>query len=126
MTQTSNQVKKIPNPTGKGGFQERPQDRNLGTWKPENSQSYCIRKFLSMTETNFVNWGKENPSDSRTVAQVLAYDQVTRARNELGNYKEIINRTEGMPTQPTDLTSAGERILGPIIYTPEKMKPKNE
>jgi hypothetical protein len=92
--------KKIPNPTGKGGFQERPQDiKKGGAWSPENTQSYCIRKFMNMTEKEFKEWGAKNPQDKRTVAQVLAYERVTQARLELADYKEIVERVEGKAPQ---------------------------
>lgn len=97
---TSNQVKNVPNPTGKGGFGERPEDINTGgSWTPENSQNYCLRFFLRMNEDQFKLWGQNNPPETRTVAQVLAYERVTVARKELPDYREVVDRTEGKAPQ---------------------------
>ncbi|OGH20025.1 MAG: hypothetical protein A3D74_01380 [Candidatus Levybacteria bacterium RIFCSPHIGHO2_02_FULL_37_13] len=100
---TSNQVKNNNNPTGKGGFQERPEDINKsGYWSPENSQSYCLRFFLKMNEKEFKEWGQKNPPDKRTIAQVLAYERITFARKELADYREIVDRTEGKAKMPIE------------------------
>lgn len=117
----ANRPGNITNPTGKGGFQERPEDQKKGgAWSSENSQAYCLRRFLNMKEEEFINWGKENDIKTRTVAQVIAYERVKESRLELNSYREVSNRTEGMPNQSTDITSDGEKIEGVIIYKPEK------
>ena len=109
--QTSKQVtKKIPNPTGKGGFQERPEDRNNGHWKPENTISYQYRRFLSMTPEQIREWSKLTPTNKRTVAMDIAYSQVIKGANSLPHTKEITDRTEGKASQAIDITTAGESL----------------
>ncbi len=111
-TETSKQViKKIPNPTGKGGFQERPQDRNPGHWKPENTISYQYNRFMNMSPDELVEWS-ETPNSERTVAMDLAYGRVLVAHKSLPDIKEITDRTEGKAPQAIDLTSNGETIGG--------------
>jgi hypothetical protein len=107
---TTKQVKRIPNPTGKGGFQERPQDRSDGRWSKDNSFSYWLNYFKSLTTKEFFEWEKANPSDMRTVASDLAYARVMKARNELKEFQEVANRTEGMPVKKME-------VLGKIDTT---------
>lgn len=96
---TSPQVKKVPNPTGVGGFKDHPENRLTRGWNPENSQKYLLNMFLHMTDKDFQVWGETHPKDQRTVAQVIAYEHVKKSRTTLNEYKEVTNRTEGMPKQ---------------------------
>jgi hypothetical protein len=93
------------NPEGKGGLQERPQDRATGRWRKEDSQSYCLNMFLKMSEEEFLKWASENPPAERTIAQTLAYNRVVKAKTDLKNWSAVTNRTEGMPRQTIDLDS---------------------
>ena len=100
----------IPNPTGKGGFGENPQNRNSGMWKKEDSIGYQYNKLLRLTLQEFEEWVKENPKKVRTMAQDIAYKAVMNARDDLNYLKEVTDRTEGKPRQQTDLTSGGNTI----------------
>jgi len=100
MPETTKQVRKIPNPTGKGGFQERPQDRSDGRWSKENSFSYWMNFFKQLDKEEFLTWEKDNPKHS--MAASLAYARVFKSRSELKEFQEVANRTEGMPTQRTE------------------------
>lgn len=106
---TTAQVKNIPNPTGIGGFKDHPENILTNGWKKENSQKYLLNFFLHMNEDAFIEWGNEHPKNTRTVAQVIAYEHVKKSRTTLTEYKEITNRTEGMPTQ--HIESSGELNL---------------
>lgn len=101
---TSQVVKIIPNPTGKGGFAEHPENITPRTWNKENSQKYLLNLFLHMNEDEFIEWGNTHPKNTRTVAQVIAYEHVKKSRTTLNEYKEITNRTEGMPRQVIEQT----------------------
>jgi DNA-binding XRE family transcriptional regulator len=113
-------TKQVPNPTGKGGFGERPQDINPGG-RPKNAESftYWMGHFKNMGKQEFLKWEKEN--DNPTMAASLAYARVFKARNELKEFQEVANRTEGLPKASLELT--GE-IIVPIIIkrgtTPER------
>lgn len=127
--QTSNQVnkKKAPNPTGKGGFQERPQDRNPGHWKSEDSISFQYNKLLRLSVADFLQWEEQNPEKDRTVAQELAHKAVKKARGDLQYLREVTDRTEGKPPQSLDMTTKGERIeTQPVTVMPikDRSKPK--
>ena len=93
------------NPNGNGGFKDHPENKSNGMWRKEDSQSYCLNMFLKMSEEEFLKWASENPPAERTIAQTLAYNRVVKAKTDLKNYKEITNRTEGMPRQTIDLDS---------------------
>jgi len=106
---TSKQVKRVPNPTGKGGFQERPEDRNNGHWSPENTISYQYRRFLKMSPEELRAFANV-PENERTVAMDIAYSQVLASRKSLPHTKEITDRTEGKAQQQIDLTTGGDKL----------------
>ncbi len=103
---TSNQVHKAPNPTGKGGFQERPQDRNPGHWKSEDSISFQYNKLIRLPFAELASYEPE------TVAQKIALQRIKAAitGEGLNDTKEITDRTEGKALQVTDVTSGGEKL----------------
>ncbi len=74
------------------------------------SFSYWLNYFKSLTTKEFFEWEKANPSDMRTVASDLAYARVMKARNELKEFQEVANRTEGMPVKKME-------VLGKIDTT---------
>lgn len=93
---TTQQV--VPNPTGKGGFGDNPQNRNPGGWKKEMVFSYQYKRFMNMSITELEEWAT-TPKDKRTVVEDLAYSRVLAARKSLPDVKEITDRTEGRATQ---------------------------
>ena len=114
-------TKQVPNPEGKGGFKDNPQNRSDGGWKKENTISYQYRRFLNMTPEelkDFIN----TPESERTVAMDIAYSQVIASRKSLPHTKEITDRTEGRARESIDHTSGGEKIQTTVIYMPEPIK----
>ena len=91
--------KNVPNPTGKGGFGDNPQNRNPGGWKPETTISYQYRRFLAMQLPELLEWEKTIPKEERTAAMDIAYAQVIASRRSLPHVKEITDRTEGKAPQ---------------------------
>lgn len=103
---------KLPNPTGKGGFQERPEDRNDGRWNKEDSISYQYNKLMRMKPEDIYNFKPE------TVAQDIALARIRAARDSrlgLGDAKEITDRTEGKAPQSIDLTSSDGSMTPTVI-----------
>lgn len=100
------------NPEGKGGFGDNPQNRNPGGWKKEQSISYQYNFLIRLKVDEFREWLQRHTESERTMAQELAYQAVLKARKELNYLKEITDRIEGKPNQPTDITSGGKPILG--------------
>lgn len=103
--QTTEQVKieekRIPNPTGKGGFQEHPELINAGG-RPKNQESftYWFNFFKNLTGDELKQWALDNTPDNRTTAAHLAYMRIRNAEGSLKEFKEVADRTEGKPRQP--------------------------
>jgi hypothetical protein len=108
-SKTTEQVTTPPNPTGKGGFGDHPENRNPGGWKKEMVFSYQYRRFMNMTVEELREYSKKDDKD-RTVVEDLAYARVIAARKSLPDVKEITDRTEGKAPQSIDMTSNGESI----------------
>lgn len=93
---TTEQVdKQPPNPTGKGGFGDHPENRNPGGWKKEESISYQYNKLMRMSPDDVASF------KPKTVAQAIALKRIQAAQKETGlaETKEITDRTEGKAPQ---------------------------
>jgi len=102
------------NPTGKGGFGDRPEDINYaGRPDNENSFMYWMNYFKSLTVEEFKLWEDVVPEGERTMAANLAYFRVSKAHNNLDEFREVADRTEGKAPQSLDFTSGGKPI--PIL-----------
>ena len=113
---TTDQVsKKAPNPTGKGGFGDNPQNRNPGGWKKEMVFSYQYKRFMNMTVDELRDYAKKSDKE-RTVVEDLAYSRVIAAKKSLPDVKEITDRTEGKAPQFIDLTTGGEPIKALVEF----------
>ena len=98
--ETTQQVKRVPNPTGKGGFGDNPQNRNAGgRITNAESISYWYTFFLNIDVEDFKEWLLKNPEKERTMACELAYNAVVRARKDLKYLTEVTDRTEGKAKQ---------------------------
>lgn len=109
MSDTTNQVKPPPNPTGKGGFQDHPELRSPGGWKKENVFSYQFKRFMNMSKAEFQAFQKHPPKDM-TMAESLAYNRIAAASKSLPDFKEVADRTEGKANQAIDITSDGQPL----------------
>jgi len=113
---------KAPNPSGKGGFGDHPENRSDGGWKKENVFSYQYKRFMNMTVAE-MNEYMLKPEDERTVVEDLAFKRVKAAKESLPDVKEITDRTEGKAQQSIDLTSGGdafEPVVVRIISEPPR------
>lgn len=101
---TTEQVTTPPNPTGKGGFGDHPENRNPGGWKKEESISYQYNRLLRMTPSEL------NDFKPDTVAQKIAMIRLKQAlkTDGLSDVKEITDRTEGKAPQFIGLGSGDE------------------
>jgi hypothetical protein len=118
MTTTKQVRDYIPNPTGKGGFQERPQDRSNGRWNKDESISYQYNKLLRMTPEELDDFIPQ------TNAQAIAKTRIIAARGDNGlmDTKEITDRVEGKAPQSIDMTSKGESINPYAALTTEELR----
>ncbi len=105
-------MKKAPNPTGKGGFGDHPENRASGFWSKENSVPYWQKNFLKMSYEEFENWLKNNPE--HTTAQRIAHESITKRGKNFKYHKDLIDRTSGTPTQHIEQNTTvdlGESII---------------
>jgi len=112
MEETTTQ--QVPNPTGKGGFGDHPENRNPGGWKPEYTFSYQYRRFMNMTVEEFKAWKDLTADKDKTMVEELAYVAVLKARSDIRDRQEITDRTEGKAPQ-TVVVNGG-------FFSKEKLK----
>lgn len=86
------------NKDGKGGFGEHPENINAGG-RPKNQEryGYWLDCFKNLSIEEFKKYKKEHPNMS--MAAAAAYKRVSRTIEQLDEFKEVANRTEGMPKQ---------------------------
>lgn len=103
---TSKQVRNyIPNPTGKGGFTENPENINRdGRRKNEQRFGYWLQFFKDLTTKEFTDYSKNRKPEEMFVAEVIAYERVKNARKDLNEYKDLADRTEGKAIQNTNFS----------------------
>ena len=105
MAKSTNTQVNVPNPTGKGGFQERPQDRGRGFWKKESTPRYKLEKMmnLSMKELEVIVRDEDAPLFERKLAKAIVED-------DWKTYREMMHEVYGTPKQSVDVTSGGDKI----------------
>ena len=86
------------NPTGKGGFGDHPEHRSDGRWSKDNSFSYWLNYFKSLTIPQFDKYQDEN-KDTMTMSCLAAYARVGHMVKKLDEFNVVANRTKGMPKQ---------------------------
>lgn len=101
----------VLNPTGKGGLQERPEDINR-TGRPKNEQrfGYWLQFFKNLTSKEFKEYALSRNEDDMYVAEIIAYERVKASRKDLGEYKDLADRTEGRALQT--MKHEGDLITG--------------
>lgn len=118
----------VINPTGKGGFQERPGDRSNGTWDSTQSISFQYNKIMRLSPSELSTFKPE------TVAQEIALARLRASRDikfGLADTKEITDRTEGKAAQAIDLTSSDgsmtpQVIIENVYANKPKFRPDNQ
>lgn len=92
----------ILNPTGKGGFQERPEDR--GSWTKDTSPTRWIREFSKLTAEEF-NERIKDPD--LTMVQKIAIRHILNASKDPKVAADYIDRLDGKARQSTDVNVTG-------------------
>lgn len=92
----------ILNPTGKGGFQERPEDR--GSWTKDTSPTRWIREFSKLTLSEVTEKTKD---PTLTMVQRIALKHVINAYKDPHVTTDYIDRLDGKARQSTDVTVTG-------------------
>ncbi len=91
----------LRNPTGKGGFGDNPQNKASGRWKKEESISYNINKFMRLVESEFEDYPKNN---NMTIAEKIAWERLSKARELLTEAVFVTDRTEGKPKESVEFS----------------------
>ena len=98
---TTTQVKDMNrNPTGKGGFAEHPEHISPGGFKKEATYGYWLSYFKNLPLEEFVKY----PKSAMNMAAAGAYQRVKKSVENLQEFKEVADRTEGKPIQPTEVS----------------------
>lgn len=97
----------VLNPSGKGGFQERPDDINKsGRWNPRASETYCLRKYLAMTPRELAEVKQEMDAGNLTTAEAQALLHVMEGNKATAQgFKtrvDIMDRLDGKARQPLE------------------------
>lgn len=96
------------NPTGKGGFQERPQDRGH-TWSKETSPKYLRQKYIRFTLPQLVEEQKRTDLTAaealvlRQIMEALSTNTEPRLQNDI--MKDVFDRVDGRATQSVEQTT---------------------
>lgn len=84
----------IPNPTGKGGFKERPQDIHNGAWKKEDTFRWKMEQLMKMSEKELREVEKD-PNYSMLERRFAGF---VMEENWTG-VQQMINQVYGIPKQ---------------------------
>jgi hypothetical protein len=103
----------VNNPTGKGGFQEHPELINEGG-RPKNEQrfGYWLQFFKNLTVAEFLEYARTRTQEEMYVAEAIAYERVAKSREDLKEYIDLANRTEGLPRFNTTIEMTGKIDTG--------------
>jgi hypothetical protein len=114
---TTDQVRPAPNPTGKGGFGDHPENRNPGGWKKEETVRYQVEQVAQMDDDalNAVIEDSKRPRLVRNFATAVKNSQWREIR-------EIIEMIYGKPKESVDLTSKGKSINPYSELTVEELR----
>lgn len=112
--------KQVPNPTGKGGFADNPQNRSNGSWKKEDTPRYKLEQMMKMShkELQAVALDDDAPLFERKLAKCLA-------DGDWKTIKEMIAEIYGTPKQSVDVTSGGEKIKTVVEIIDARSKSTN-
>ena len=105
------------NPLGKGGFQERPQDRHNGAWKKEDTPRYKLEQMMKLSgdELQGIIDDANAPLFERKLAEAIRDSNWTVI-------KEMTQEVYGKPKESVDVTTQGESINPYANLTTEELR----
>lgn len=106
-----------PNPTGKGGFQERPQDRHSGAWRKEDTPRYKLEQMMKLSsgELQAILDDTERPLFEQKLARAIIDGQWLVVR-------EMIDQVYGKAKESVDVTTEGKSINPYSALTVEELR----
>lgn len=106
---TMSTTKQVPNPTGKGGFADNPQNRSNGSWKKSDTPRYKLEQMMKLSEDELIAVAKDK--DAPYFERKLA-NAINKADWKV--IKEMTDQVYGQPKQTIDTTIAIPQPLAPV------------
>jgi len=105
MKTTDQVTRKAPNPTGKGGFADNPENRNPGGWSKKDNLRFKIEQasYLDNDELQAI------VDDPKEATLLRKFAEAT-LQADWRMIKEITEMLYGKPKESVDLTTQGESI----------------
>lgn len=102
----------VPNPTGKGGFRDHPENRNPGGWSKADTPRFKLEQMmkLSQKELKIVAEDKDAPYFERKLADAIG-------RADWKVIREMTDQVYGQPKQTVDTTHIIPTPLAPVRDT---------
>lgn len=120
--QVDDKSKSVPNPTGKGGFGDNPQNRNPGGWDKTGSISYQYNRLIRMTDAELKEFKNRMDRGECTQAEKIGYQRVKDANKDLQTTKEITDRTEGKAPQAIEFTNPDGSMGAYAALSPDELR----
>lgn len=117
MNKTTDQVRTPPNPSGKGGFADNPQNRNPGGWKKEDTPRFKLEQMMKLSESELV----EIIND---VAKPLFEHKLATALRD-GNWqtiKEMMQEVYGKPKESVEHSNPDGNLMPTVRIVDERNK----
>ena len=99
----------VPNPTGKGGFGDHPENASKGRWRKEESYTYNVNRYGRMTDIELQEVILQAKSGELTQFQQSALKTVLDMKTDEGWKKlvDTVDRIDGKALQPVEQTVNG-------------------
>ena len=109
MTNGTTKQDQVPNPTGKGGFGDNPQNRHNGAWKKTDTPRYKLEKMMRLTEQEIKHIAddKDAPYFERKLAVAIN-------KADWKTIESMMTQVYGQPKQTIDTTIAMPQPLAPV------------
>ena len=108
---TTDQVRTPPNPTGKGGFAEHPENRNPGGWKKQDTPRYKIERMMELSDVEILAIINDplTPTFERKIATAMR-------DSDWRTLREMIHEVYGTPKQTVESNSVVEVKGATIVF----------
>jgi hypothetical protein len=105
-----NTTDQVPNPTGKGGFGDHPENRNPGGWKKEDTPRFKLEKMMNMSYKQLQEIAVDEDAAlfERKLAKCIA-------DGDWKTIREMIAEVYGTPKSSVDLTSGGKELKQTLV-----------
>lgn len=106
---TTDQVRKVPNPTGKGGFGDNPENRNPGGWKKTDTLRFKIEKASELDRLEL-----QDIVNDESESMLLRKFAEATLKADWRMIKEITEMLYGKPKETVDISNP-DGSMTPIV-----------